>query len=364
MNSWGRPCGRWGRVVRMHTPLRLVFAASVLSIAVSASASTPFNDVSFDHPNADAIAYLKAEGIVEGYADGGFHPDMPINRAEFTKIVTGAQFNAQSTIDSCLSSYPSLGFFDVRNSDWFAKYICVAKSKGIVSGYPNGAFSPASGINFAEASKILVRTFVGDVETDPVWYKPYVEKMASFNAIPTNIQTMTQPIMRGDMAEMIYRLKTGNNDKPSKTYGELSGTANARLFVEQGFSVDLPLEWTVFGEKAMQDAWVATFGPKSHLGHDATWSIRVYDADAADIDDLIAGIARQFADRTVLRDVIPIEGVPATKVVVTTPQSPLFLSQNIFIEADGKIFRISNGGIDDELNRLFMDFYYSFRLAQ
>ncbi|MEK7563157.1 MAG: S-layer homology domain-containing protein, partial [Patescibacteria group bacterium] len=56
-----------------------------------------FSDVSSTHPNAEAIAYVKAEGIVSGYPDGTYRPNQTINRAEFVKFVTGTQFNDAAT---------------------------------------------------------------------------------------------------------------------------------------------------------------------------------------------------------------------------------------------------------------------------
>lgn len=218
----------------MRTLPLSVIALSLLSVSPLAFANeagcTPqqcgktsaiFWDVWKTDPNLDAIEYLHGQGIVEGYANGSFEPDAEINRAEFVKIVTGAQFNASGTVDTCMNEFPQSRFPDVRTSDWFAKYVCVAESKSIVGGYPDGTFRPGASISFVEASKILVRVFVGDVESDAVWYKPYVEKLAQFNAIPLSIQSFDQPITRGEMAEMIYRLKTGNTDKQSKAYGDI-----------------------------------------------------------------------------------------------------------------------------------------------
>jgi hypothetical protein len=45
------------------------------------------------------------------------------------------------------------------------------------------------------------------------------------NAIPTDIMSLSQPLTRGQMAEMIFRIKTQNNDKPSKSFADLTGHA-------------------------------------------------------------------------------------------------------------------------------------------
>jgi len=181
-----------------------------------------FNDVPASHINSDAIEYVKTNGIVEGYPNGDFKPDSTINRAEFTKIIVGAKFDS-ATIDSCISkniqqSWTYVFFPDVPKDAWFAKYICVAKINNIVAGYPDGNFKPANDINFAEASKIIVNTFGYTVGTDSVWYKPFVDKLGESKAIPTTITDFNKNITRGEMAEIIYRLKANVTTKESLTY--------------------------------------------------------------------------------------------------------------------------------------------------
>jgi len=46
-----------------------------------------FPDVATDHHNFLSIAWMGDEGTVEGYPDGTFKPDNPVNRAELMKMV-------------------------------------------------------------------------------------------------------------------------------------------------------------------------------------------------------------------------------------------------------------------------------------
>ena len=81
-----------------------------------------FEDVSYLHPNYDSISSLVDWGIFEGYSDGTFKPDWKINRAELLKIFISGQ-----GIEPSADLYNNC-FTDVK-SEWFAKYICYAKSK-------------------------------------------------------------------------------------------------------------------------------------------------------------------------------------------------------------------------------------------
>lgn len=186
-------------------------------------AGAPFEDVVSTHANADAIFYVKSEGIVEGYADGTYKPDATINRAEFVKILMGA-------FDDDARMCKIAPFEDVDQTAWYATYAHKARCQGIVEGYPDGTFRPANSINFAEAAKILsnaygllASTTLPACEGDCPWYRDFVLALEVRAAIPTSIASFDQKITRGEMAEMIYRLKTGNDDKPSMTYAELAG---------------------------------------------------------------------------------------------------------------------------------------------
>lgn len=46
-----------------------------------------FSDVGVSHPNAVAIDSLKSQGVIDGYQDGTFKPNGQINRAEITKLI-------------------------------------------------------------------------------------------------------------------------------------------------------------------------------------------------------------------------------------------------------------------------------------
>ncbi|MFA4891704.1 MAG: S-layer homology domain-containing protein, partial [Candidatus Gracilibacteria bacterium] len=175
---------------------------------------TVFSDLSAGSPFFDAINYVKTEGIVSGYDDGTYKPDNQINRAEFVKIIADAVFT-EDQISACT---PTKTFSDVSTSDWFYPYICAASNNGVVNGYPDGSFNPGSNINFAEASKIIVSAFGYEVPSKDVWYQSSVEKLEEFKAIPGTVYSISKNISRGEMAEMVYRLKEEITDKSSMSF--------------------------------------------------------------------------------------------------------------------------------------------------
>jgi hypothetical protein len=183
----------------------------------NAATDGPYPDVGEDHMNFDAIQYLTDEGVLEGYPDGTYKPGDDINRAEFTKIVMGP-IMTDMTKNNC--------FPDV-NEQWFAPYVCDAKDRGVIAGYPDGTFKPGDKINFSEASKIVTNAYelgMGESSTDPTrWYKEYITALESEKAIPLSVGFFDEDITRDEMAEMIYRLDADVSGKSTRTYDEIIG---------------------------------------------------------------------------------------------------------------------------------------------
>ena len=164
----------------------------------------PFIDVDYGNNNKDAIDYIREQGIVNGYEDGTFKPQNTINRAEFTKIIVVSQFH-ELEIKHCPLS--SLKFSDVKKTDWFAPFICVAKVNGLIKGYDDGTFKPNKEIVFTESAKIISQAFDLPKMEGRTWYEGFFLNLEENSAIPPSIKKAGQSITRGEMAEMIYRLK-------------------------------------------------------------------------------------------------------------------------------------------------------------
>lgn len=204
----------------MRFPLPV--ALSVLGFLFPTLAFASFTDVPPSHQNYDSIIYVQEQGIVSGYPDHTFHPDQPINRAEFTKIVTLTKYG-QAMIDMCGSRAQ---FIDVSPDAWYIKYVCRAKDSGLITGYPDRTFRPEQNINFVESSKILSLAAFNAVSLDlpedmgGPWYDIYVRYLAERNAIPVSIASFDHDLTRGEMAEIIYRLKENITTKSTKTFSQ------------------------------------------------------------------------------------------------------------------------------------------------
>lgn len=160
-----------------------------------------FTDVSSTDEYSWAINALYDSGVIGGYDDGTYRPDDTINRAEFVKILVGVGDT------SALEDSSRDCFTDVSTSDWYSKYVCLAKDLGVIDGYADGSFGPGNTINVAEALKITFEALNFDVpDASGEWYQKYVDYAQTHSSLYLNAwASIDQQLTRGEMAELIYR---------------------------------------------------------------------------------------------------------------------------------------------------------------
>jgi len=222
-----------------------------------------FSDVHSETPYYEAIKYVKDEGIVNGYSDGTYLPEKTINRAEFTKIIMEATVPADF-FDICERQD---SFSDVLDSDWFAPYICMAHTNGVIDGYSDTSFKPNDPVKFVEAAKIIVKGFsysTQEFENDD-WYKPFMVELEKRNVIPSSIRSLENQVTRGEMAQLIYSLKESISDQEANHFYTFSDGEYTKVEGQvQNFIMDTstklgdPIEVTLDnsdpdGQKAMYD---------------------------------------------------------------------------------------------------------------
>ncbi|MCB9808758.1 S-layer homology domain-containing protein [Candidatus Peribacteria bacterium] len=315
----------------------------------SNTASARFFDVQADHPYADAIDLLTREGVLHGYENRSFQPEREINRAEFTKMLMAIIF-PEEYINTCIESLsddaviPNLTFPDVPHEAWFAPSICTAWTNGIVDGYPDGLFRPEEGVTFVEAAKMLSLAFgltgfdlPNFGNANAIWYQPYVEFLATENAIPMSINDLSQYVNRGEVAEMIYRLKgypltpSPVPQRLSKSTEEVAYPVTWKSYINDDytFSFSYPSVWPepYVDRRGHYDgrlpyyksSWAVYFGPKSTkqcLGSgdciERDMWIEGYDLeDSAEILDIIES-DKLFVD---IEDQTIINGLPMLNIL-------------------------------------------------
>lgn len=170
-----------------------------------------FTDID-DSPNFDAILYLYSQNIISGYEDKTFRPNNSVNRAELIKILVEAKFSTPSS-DLYKNCFTDVG------TEWYARYVCFAKSKKWVDGYPNGTFKPEQTVKKAEAIKILLNSqnieIPASITSDPFndiqtkdWFAPYIYKAKQLGILEETGSTFSpgEGMSRGGISENLYRL--------------------------------------------------------------------------------------------------------------------------------------------------------------
>jgi len=173
-----------------------------------------FKDVATGDSHAQAIQYLKDEGVINGYPDGTFRPEGTINRAEALKIILIAN---KIPLEKLSTQFP-----DVPSEAWFSDYVVTAVKRGIVKGYSDGSFRPENNISRAEFLKIAILTAEliteEELTRDPYpdvrqkdWFAPYFDLAKKTNLLSTKSGGYirpAEPITRGETASVIEKLAT------------------------------------------------------------------------------------------------------------------------------------------------------------
>lgn len=201
--------------------LALATAAVMLLSAVPAMAA--FRDTA-GHWAEKTLTEWQEQGLIDGYSDGGFHPNAPVTRAEFVKLLNRAlNFTAESAIS----------FTDVKESDWFYAEAVKAAAAGYAQG-SNGAFRPERAITRAEAAAMIARAVnltadekradaFADAAAIPAWAKGSVGAAAEsgyMNGYPDGTFGAGNYITR---AEAVVTLERVRKDVQSVTV-EKAGT--------------------------------------------------------------------------------------------------------------------------------------------
>jgi len=184
-----------------------IVAGILLPVSVFAlsydSSNLPYMDVPMDLPTKIAISTLTELEIVRGNPDGTYKPGVPMNRAEFMKIVMALLPPTNVFVQTRC-------FPDIDENIWFAEPVCRAKSLGIVSGnavagVPSSQwkFEPTRSVKYEEALKILSRLYGTPLlSVTGEWYEKYVRSAENLGIHLTD-SAPGSGLTRGQMSRLV-----------------------------------------------------------------------------------------------------------------------------------------------------------------
>ncbi|WP_339280577.1 S-layer homology domain-containing protein [Lysinibacillus sp. FSL P2-0066] len=133
-----------------------VFASSGIAVVVpppkAAAASSPFTDINQYTDHYNDILKLYSQGVIKGFADNTFRPDVNVTRGQAAKMLaTVLKLDTKNIQDPY--------FKDVPKGSEYYKYVAALQNAGIMSGYSNGTFMPNEVITRGELAKMVVVGF-------------------------------------------------------------------------------------------------------------------------------------------------------------------------------------------------------------
>ncbi len=200
---------------RFFLSMSLLLAVSIAPLVTNAD----FSDIG-GRDDTKAIEFLKQYDVVKGYENNEYRPNQKISRAEFLKILLKtATAKTKKCSDSEAENIQKI-FTDVDPNKWYAPYICEGYQSGFVNGYPDKTFKPQNPITLAEASKIvaLAQDIEISGEKNGEWFQPFLETFKEEKVLAEKkMHSPATAISRGDMADMVWRITTGNEIFPENS---------------------------------------------------------------------------------------------------------------------------------------------------
>lgn len=173
-----------------------------------------FMDVETSVFYSQAVDTLAELGVIAGYPDGSFHPDEPLTRAQFAKMVIVMTGNEESALSKTTEV-----FTDVLSSHWGIGYINEAAQQGLITGYPDGSFGPEEKLTYAQALTIVIRMLgYSAEEVGTNWPFDYINKAAELGLTKALSMQNNDIVTRGVAAYILdasLTAKTGNGSQLS-----------------------------------------------------------------------------------------------------------------------------------------------------
>ena len=156
-------------------------------ISDTTGAGWNFSDIDNTHWAYGAINICAEKGIIRGYNDNSYRPDVNVTRAEFvTILLRSAGIKTDVTFEE--------KFGDVKKGDWYAAAIYKAYALGIVNGVDESSFAPDSEITREEMSAMVYRLYSDklkkndgisftDADSFADWSKTAIDALASSGII-------------------------------------------------------------------------------------------------------------------------------------------------------------------------------------
>ncbi len=145
--------------------------------------SPSYGDVPTDHWAYKYVEYARYWGVVGGYPDGTYKPDLEVDRGQMAVYVARAMAGGDGNVPDDPDGTPF--FPDVPSSYWAYKYVEYCHDQGVVSGYWDG-YHPEETVNRAQMAVYVARAFLAPTiapPAAPVYLMEKAQVLAGLRAV-------------------------------------------------------------------------------------------------------------------------------------------------------------------------------------
>jgi PKD repeat protein/DNA-binding beta-propeller fold protein YncE len=118
-----------------------------------------FTDVAGDHWAYRYVEYCAANGIVQGYPDGGYRPGEVVNRGQMSVYIARAVAGGDGAVPEHTGDATFTDVTDVNEWAWCYRYVEYCAAADIVQGYWDGSYRPADEVTRDQMAVYVARAF-------------------------------------------------------------------------------------------------------------------------------------------------------------------------------------------------------------
>lgn len=182
-----------------------------------------FRDVDGDYWAYDHIEYCFAQGVVAGFDDATYRPDLPVNRGAMAAYMARAIKGGEASVP--LGS-GTQSFSDVPTDHWAYKYIDCCVAEQVVSGFPDGSYRPDLEVTRDQMAVYVCRAFELATPSQPYNITDY---------FPLGVGDTWTYLRDGDLYQVAV---TGTTQLGDRVYADLTyqdeGETNFWVAAEDG----------------------------------------------------------------------------------------------------------------------------------
>lgn len=143
----------------------LTLASGVFTDSLPEPKEAPFTDTPLSEWYTEYLSAAKEKQIINGYEDGSFKPESPINLAETLKMY----FEAVKSVNPDFINYEdgqNFTFIDTAPDSWYSNYTSFAGAHNLVEVYEDNSINPNQIMTRGYLAEIIYRTLLSREGSD------------------------------------------------------------------------------------------------------------------------------------------------------------------------------------------------------